>query len=192
MMTKIDERRNIIESLKISHTENIAGIDKRIKNLKISSIILISLSIVSGLLILISLIAEQLGFEILKWEKFGMTAMFITIFFINMPNDFYKFKLLKHLRLINDSKDYPELEKLNLELKKIIDRQNNRKIIIIVLILILIMGFWQEFGGENPYWSYMRLPILAFLGFIIIRFFQVYKELSENMQKAENTVANNV
>ena len=191
MMTKIDERRNIIESLKISHTENIAGIDRRIKNLKISSIMLISLSIVSGLLILISVIAEQLGFEILKWDKFGMSAIFITIFFVNFPNDFYKFKLLKHIRLINDSKDFPDLEKLNLELKKVIDRQNNRKIIVIVLVLILIMGFWQQFGEDNPYWSYMKLPILAFLGFIIIRFIQVYKELSENTQKTENTVANN-
>jgi len=190
-MTKIDERRNIIESLKISYTEGIAGIDKRIKNLKISSIMFISLSIVSGLLILISVISEQLGFEILKWDKFGMAVIFNTIFFVNFPNDFYKLKLLKHLRLINDSKDFPDLEKLNLELKKIIDRQNNRKIIVIVFGLILIMGFWQAFGEDNPYWNYMKLPILAFLGFIIIRFILVYKELTENIQKAENTVANN-
>jgi hypothetical protein len=194
-MTKIDERKNIIISLKSNYRGEHKGIEKQIKHLRIMSLINISLSIICGGMILMSIISEQFGFEILKWEKSGTLAILSITFFLNFPNEIYELKLLRHFKKINDFNDFIELEKLNIELRNIIDELNKRRnlsiVLIIFIIAILIMGLWQVFDNNNPYWKFMKLPILTFFGFIIFRFIQGYKKLRDNIEKAESTVANN-
>jgi len=194
-MTKIDERKNIIISLKSNYRNEIKGIDKQIRNLSIMSVINIFLSLICGGMILISIISEQFGFEILKWEKSAVLVILSITVFLSFPYDIYELKLLRHLKIINNYKDFTELEKLNIELKNIIVRLNNRKksstLLIVFIILILVMGLWQFSLEKNPYWNYMKFPIIIFFGFTIIRFIQGFKNLEENIKKVESTVANN-
>ena len=194
-MTKIDERKNIIVSLKSKYRNEHKGINKQIKNLRIMSVLNISLSIICGGLTCMSIISDLFGYEILKWENSSILVIMSITFFLNFPDDIYELKLLKHFKRINDYKDFIELEKLNIELKKIIINLNSRKnlsiAVIFTIILILLMGLWEVAISNNPYWIYMKLPILILYGFIIIRFIQGYKKITENIEKVESTVANN-
>ncbi|PIY09179.1 MAG: hypothetical protein COZ17_13930 [Flavobacteriaceae bacterium CG_4_10_14_3_um_filter_33_47] len=194
-MTKIDERKNIIISLKSNYRNEIKGIDKQIRNLSIMSFMNIFLSLICGGMILISIISEQFGFEILKWEKSAVLVILSITVFLSFPYDIYELKLLRHLKIINNYKDFTELEKLNIELKNIIVRLNNRKksstFLIVFIILILVMGLWQFSLENNPYWNYMKFPIILFFGFTLTRFIQGFKNLEENIKKVESTVANN-
>jgi len=192
---QLDERKNIIISLKSNYRNEIKGIDKQIRNLSIMSFMNIFLSLICGGMILISIISEQFGFEILKWEKSAVLVILSITVFLSFPYDIYELKLLRHLKIINNYKDFTELEKLNIELKNIIVRLNNRKksstFLIVFIILILVMGLWQFSLENNPYWNYMKFPIILFFGFTLTRFIQGFKNLEENIKKVESTVANN-
>ncbi len=195
MMTKIDERKNIIVRLKSNYKGNTKGIDKKIQYLKFMSILNITMCIFCSGIILISIISEQFGFQILKWEKSSLFVILSIMFFLNFPNDVYEYLLLKHLKKINNFKDFRELEKLNSELKNLIDKLNYRKKVNIFLvsfiILILIMSLWQNAFDNNPIWIYIKIPILIFYGLVIFRFFNAYVILSKNIIKVENTMINN-
>ena len=147
-MTKIDERKNIIISLKSNYRNEIKGIDKQIRNLSIMSFMNIFLSLICGGMILISIISEQFGFEILKWEKSAVLVILSITVFLSFPYDIYELKLLRHLKIINNYKDFTELEKLNIELKNIIVKLNNRKksstFLIVFIIPILILNPWNS------------------------------------------------
>ena len=188
MMTKIDERKNIIVSLKSMYKEDNRGIDKRIKHLRIMSFLNTTMSIVSGGIILTSIISEQFGFEILKWEKSGTLAMLSIMFFLNFPREIYELKLLNHLKRINDFKDFIGIEKLNLELKNLLSIMNNRKpnlVLIIFIVVLIFMALWQAFGLSNTYWNYMKIPILLFFGFSVFNFIKLNKKLTGNIKQAE-------
>jgi hypothetical protein len=194
MITKIDERKNIIVSLKSNYGERKKGIDKHIQNLKILSFMHILLSILCFGSLLTSIISEQFGYEFFKWQKTGMFALLSLIALLNLPYEIFELQLLNHLKRINEYNDFNGIEKLNADLKNLIDKLNNRiktnMIPIILGILILIMSAWQIMNEDNPYWEYMKIPIILFFGFIIIRFVIVNKKLTDNIQKMENTVAN--
>jgi MFS family permease len=194
-MTKIDKRKNIIISFKSNYKDEHKPIDKQIRHLRVMSLLNVSLSIICGGMILLSIISEQFGIEILKWEKSAIISILSISFFLNFPNDIYEYKLLRHFKKIIDFPDFPELEKLNIELKNIIDKLNKRRnlsiVLIILIIAILVMGLWQVFDGDNQYWIYMKLPILVLFGFIIFRFIQGYNRIIENIEEVESTVANN-
>ena len=196
MMTKINERKNIIISLRSNYGERNKGIDKHIQTLQILSFMHIALSILCFGILLTSIISEQLGYEIYKWESTGIFALLSLIAFINLPSEIFELKLLNHFKKINKSNDSIGIEKLNSDLKLLIDKLNNRlktNIIPIILgVLILIMSAWQTMSKDNPYWKYMKIPILLFFGLIIIRFLIINKKLSENIMETENTVVNNV
>jgi hypothetical protein len=109
---------------------------------------------------------------------------------MNLPNQFYELKLLKHLKNINSKSEFDGIDKLNNELKIIIDKLNNRFksnwSIIILAIAIMIMGIWQMgYGDNNPYWKYMKLPTLAFYGIILFRFVFTNRKLNENIKETE-------
>lgn len=194
MKTNIDNRKNIIISLKSYYGERKKGIDKQIQFLKMSNFLNISISIVCFGVLITSIISEQLEFDFYKWQKTGLLALLSLIAFLNLPNAIFELKLLKHFKKINNYNDFNGIEKLNNDLKFQIDKLNNRirtNIIPVILgILILFMSVWQTMSENNPYWEYMKLPIILFFGFIIIRFVIVNKKLSENIKKVENTVAN--
>ena len=196
MMTKIDERKNIIVSLKSIYGERKKGIDKHIQNLKILSFMHILLSILCFGILLTSIISEQFGYEFFKWQKTGMFALLSLIALLNLPNEIFELQLLNHLKRINEYNDFNGIEKLNADLKNLIDKLNNRiktnMIPIILGVLILTMSAWQIMNQDNPYWEYMKIPIILFFGFIIIQFVIVNKKLTENIRKVENTVANTV
>lgn len=194
MKTNIDNRKNIIISLKSYYGERKKGIDKQIQFLKMSNFLNISISIVCFGVLITSIISEQLEFDFYKWQKTGLLALLSLIAFLNLPNAIFELKLLKHFKKINNYNDFNGIEKLNNDLKFQIDKLNNRirtNIIPVILgILILFMSVWQTMSENNPYWEFMKLPIILFFGFIIIRFVIVNKKLSENIKKVENTVAN--
>ena len=190
MMTKIDERKNIIVSLKSTYKEENKGIEKRIQFLKGMTILNLILTIISAGILILSVFAEIFGYEIFKWQKSALMVILSLSFIMNLPNQFYELKLLKHLKNINSKSEFDGIDKLNSELKSIIDKINygfkNNWDVIILAIGILIMGIWQMgFDDNNPYWEYMKLPTLAFYGIIIFRFIIRNKKLNENINKTE-------
>jgi hypothetical protein len=190
MNEKINERKNIIVSLKSNLGEPKKGIEKRIEFLKGMTILNLILTLISGGILVLSIISELFDYEIIKWQKSALMVILSLSFIINLPNQFYELKLLKHLKKINSKSEFDGIDKLNSELKNIIDKSNNgfknNWTIIILALGILIMGIWQMgFDENNPYWNYMKLPILAFYGIIIFRFINRNKKLNENIEKTE-------
>ena len=190
MNEKINERKNIIVSLKSNLGEPKKGIEKRIEFLKGMTILNLILTLISGGILVLSIISELFDYEIIKWQKSALMVILSLSFIINLPNQFYELKLLKHLKKINSKSEFDGIDKLNSELKNIIDKSNNgfknNWSIIILAFGILIMGIWQMGSDENnPYWNYMKLPILTFYGIIIFRFINRNKKLNENIEKTE-------
>ncbi|WP_288954483.1 hypothetical protein [uncultured Polaribacter sp.] len=189
-MTKIDERKNIIVSLKPTYKEENKGIEKRIQFLKGMTLVNIVLTIISAGIIVLSILAEIIDYEIFKWQKLALMVILSLSFIMNLPNQFYELKLLKHLKNINSKSEFDGIDKLNSELKIIIDKLNNRFksnwSIIFLAFGILIMGIWQVLiEDKNPYWNYMKLPILAFYAIILFRFINTNKRLYENITETE-------
>lgn len=190
MNEKINQRKNIIISLKSNLGEPKNGIDKRISFLKGITILNLILTLISAGFLLLSIISELFDYEIIKWQKAAIMVLISLSFIMNLPNQFYELKLLKHLKKINLKSDFNGIEKLNSELKNIIDKSNNsfknNWSIIILAIAILIVGIWQMgFDENNPYWNYMKLPTLMFYGIIIFRFIIRNRKLNKNIEKTE-------
>ncbi len=194
METKIVERKNIIVSLKSNYGEPKKGIDKRIQFLKRMTILDLVMTIFSGGVVLLSIISDTLGFEIFKWQKMGLLTMTILSlsFALRLPQEIYELELLKHLKKINSNSNFKGIDKLNRELKSIInklnDRIKNNWIVIIFAIGIVVMGLWQlgfDSGNNNSYWKYMKLPVLTFFGLIIVQFISTNRKLTRNIREME-------
>jgi hypothetical protein len=188
--TKIEERKNIIVSLKSNYGGRKKGIEKKIQYLKGISILNLTLTLFCGGILISSITFELLGYDFLKWKKTGLLAILSLSFVLNLPYELYELKLLNHLKKINSKSEFDGIEKLNDELKKLINKLNNRLrsnwFVFALAILIMVMGIWQMLiEDKNPYWNYMKLPILAFYGIIIFRFINTNKRLSENIKKTE-------
>ncbi|QXP72357.1 hypothetical protein H0I31_00630 [Tenacibaculum sp. AHE15PA] len=186
----MNDRKNIIISFKSNYGERKKGIEKRIQYLKGMSILNLVLTLLCGGILISSIISELFGYTIFRWEKTGLLAILSLSFVLNLPNELYELKLLNHLKKINSKPEFNGIDKLNSELKKMIDKLNNRFknnwSVIVLAILILIMGIWQMgFDNNNPYWNYMKLPILVFYGIIIFRFIITNRKLNENIEKTE-------
>jgi len=190
METKIDERKNIIVSLKSNYGERTKGLEKRIQDLKIMSSIKLVSTIFCGGILILSIISGQFGNELFKWQKMGLFSILSLSFIMNLPNELYELKLLKHLKRMNSKSEFSGIEKLNNELKNIVDKLNsglkNNWIIIILAVAIMIMGIWQVlYDNNNPYWDYMKIPTILFFGIIIVRFTIINKKLNENINEME-------
>ncbi len=192
MTTKIDERKNIIISLKPNYGDRNKGIEKRIKFLKAISFFNIVFSILSGGIVIFSIIAELVGIDSFKWSKMGLLTMLSLSVILNLPNTLFELKLLKHLKKINDKIDIEGIGKLNIDLKNIIDKLNNglknNWILIVLASAIMIMVLWQmgfDNGNGNPYWKYVKIPILLFYGIILTKFIISNKKLQYNIDEAE-------
>ena len=190
MKTKIDERKNIIVSLKSSYGEKNKGIEKRIHFLKLMSIINIILVIFSAGILFLSIVSEQFGIGFFKWEKMGLIAILSLSFVLNLPKSLYELKLLKHLIRINSKSEFNGIEKLNKELKNIIYQLNNglknNWHVFFLAIVIMIMGIWQSlYDQSNPYWQYMKIPVILFFGIIVVQFINTNKKISDNINETE-------
>lgn len=190
MKTKIDERKNIIVSLKSSYGEKNKGIEKRIHFLKLMSIINIILIIFSAGILFLSIVSEQFGIGFFKWEKMGLIAILSLSFVLNLPKSLYELKLLKHLIRINSKSEFNGIEKLNKELKNIIYQLNNglknNWHVFFLAIVIMIMGIWQSlYDQSNPYWQYMKIPVILFFGIIVVQFINTNKKISDNINETE-------
>ena len=186
---KMEERKNIIISLKSSLKESDESIEKRIQYLKIITTMNLVLTLLSAGILILSILSELFDYEIVKWQKTGLIAILGLSFVLNLPNQLYELKLLKHLKRIDFKSEFEGIHKLNGELKSIVDKLNNRLRnnwpIFILMIFILIMGLWQGLNNGNPYWKYMKLPIILFYGIIVLRFIFTNKKLTENIDKTE-------
>lgn len=95
------------------------------------------------------------------------------------------------MKKIDSKSEFSGIDKLNTELKIIINKLNNRLknnwIELTLAIIILIMAIWQMGFSDsyNPYWDNMKLPILTFYGIILLRFIFTNRNLSENINKTE-------
>ncbi|MDP3358939.1 MAG: hypothetical protein Q8S41_06265 [Lutibacter sp.] len=190
MKTKIDERKNIIISLKPTYGDRNKGIEKRIQYLKSFSFINIILCILSGGIVTFSIMADLIGNNLFKWEKMGLLAIMSLSVILNLPNSLFELKLLKHFKKINDKIDVEGIVDLNNDLKCIIDKLNNRIknnwIVIVFSLLIMIMGIWQMlYENNNPYWEYMKFPILLFYVIILTKFMITNKKLQYNINESE-------
>ncbi|SHJ85243.1 hypothetical protein SAMN04487911_1459 [Arenibacter nanhaiticus] len=189
-MTKIDERKNIIVSLKSNYGERKKGVEKRIKYLKGMNILNLILTILCGGIILTSIILEPFGFEVFKWQKMGLVTILSLSFILRLPEETFELKLLKHLKRISDKSDFDGIEKLNLELKTIVanlnKRMNYHRIFIPLTIAILILGMIQVLSEDlNPYWNYAKILVFLFFGMVLTRFYKVSKKLNRNINETE-------
>jgi hypothetical protein len=191
MNEKMNERKNIIISLKSNFGEPKNGIEKRLSFLKGMTILNLTLTIFSAGILVLSIISELFNYEIFEWKKTGLLAILSLSFILNLPNQYFELKLLNHLKKLGSKSEYNGIDKLNIELKSIIENLNNRLkngwVEITLAIIILIMGLWQMgfSNNNNPYWNYMKLPILAFYGIILFRFIFTNRKLNENITKTE-------
>ncbi|MFL3661102.1 MAG: hypothetical protein ACI6PN_05060 [Polaribacter sp.] len=190
MNEKMNDRKNIIISLKSNLGKPKNGIEKRLSFLKGMTILNSTLTLFSAGILVLSIVSGLFNYQIFKWEKTGLLAVLSLSFILNLPNQFYELKLLNHLKNINSKSEFDGIEKLNIELKSIIKKLNNRLkngwLEIVLAIIIMIMGIWQMgFDNNNPYWNYMKLPILAFYGIILFRFVFTNRKLNENINKTE-------
>ena len=197
MNEKMNERKNIIISLKSNFGEPKNGIEKRLSFLKGMTILNLTLTIFSAGILVLSIISELFNYEIFEWKKTGLLAILSLSFILNLPNQYFELKLLNHLKKLGSKSEYNGIDKLNIELnielKIIIENLNNRLkngwVEITLAIIILIMGIWQmgfsNNNNNNPYWNYMKLPILAFYGIILFRFIFTNRKLNENITKTE-------
>jgi hypothetical protein len=194
MNEKMNERKNIIISLKSNFGEPKNGIEKRLSFLKGMTILNLTLTIFSAGILVLSIISELFKYEIFEWKKTGLLAILSLSFILNLPNQYFELKLLNHLKKLGSKSEYNGIDKLNIELKSIIENLNNRLkngwVEITLAIIILIMGLWQmgfsnNNNNNNPYWNYMKLPILAFYGIILFRFIFTNRKLNENITKTE-------
>ena len=190
----MNERKNIIISLKSNFGEPKNGIEKRLSFLKGMTILNLTLTIFSAGILVLSIISELFNYEIFEWKKTGLLAILSLSFILNLPNQYFELKLLNHLKKLGSKSEYNGIDKLNIELKSIIENLNNRLkngwVEITLAIIILIMGLWQmgfsnNNNNNNPYWNYMKLPILAFYGIILFRFIFTNRKLNENITKTE-------
>jgi hypothetical protein len=192
MNEKMNERKNIIISLKSNFGEPKNGIEKRLSFLKGMTILNLTLTIFSAGILVLSIISELFNYEIFEWKKTGLLAILSLSFILNLPNQYFELKLLNHLKKLGSKSEFSGIDKLNIELKSIIENLNNRLkngwVEITLAIIILIMGIWQmgfSNNNNNPYWNYMKLPILAFYGIILFRFIFMKRKLNENITKTE-------
>ena len=187
----MNERKNIIISLKSNFGEPKNGIEKRLSFLKGMTILNLILTLFSAGILVLSIISELFNYEIFEWKKTGLLAILSLSFILNLPNQYFELKLLNHLKKLGSKSEYNGIDKLNIELKIIIENLNNRLkngwVEITLAIIILIMGIWQMgfSNNNNPYWNYMKLPILAFYGIILFRFIFTNRKLNENITKTE-------
>lgn len=188
----MNERKNIIISLKSNFGEPKNGIEKRFSFLKGMTILNLILTLFSAGILVLSIISELFNYEIFEWKKTGLLAILSLSFILNLPNQYFELKLLNHLKKLGSKSEYNGIDKLNIELKIIIENLNNRLkngwVEITLAIIILIMGIWQmgfSNNNNNPYWNYMKLPILAFYGIILFRFIFTNRKLNENITKTE-------
>ena len=192
MNEKMNERKNIIISLKSNFGEPKNGIEKRLSFLKGMTILNLTLTLFSAGILVLSIISELFNYEIFEWKKTGLLAILSLSFILNLPNQYFELKLLNHLKKLGSKSEFSGIDKLNIELKSIIKNLNNRLkngwVEITLAIIILIMGIWQmgfSNNNNNPYWNYMKLPILAFYGIILFRFIFTNRKLNENITKTE-------
>ena len=191
MNEKMNERKNIIISLKSNFGEPKNGIEKRLSFLKGMTILNLTLTLFSAGILVLSIISELFNYEIFEWKKTGLLAILSLSFILNLPNQYFELKLLNHLKKLGSKSEFNGIDKLNMELKNIIEKLNNRLkngwIEITLAIVILIMGIWQMgfSDNNNPYWNNMKLPILAFYGIILFRFIFTNRKLNENINKTE-------
>ncbi len=186
----MNERKNIIISFKSNLGEPKKGIEKRIRYLKGMIILNLVMILFSAGIIILSILSELFEYEIFKWQKTALLAILSLSFILNLPKQLYELKLLRHLKNINSKLKFDGIDKLNRELKNIIDKLNkglkDNWMVIVLAIGIMIMGIWQLcYDNNTPYWNYMKLPIIVFYGIIIFRFIITNKKLTENIDKTE-------
>lgn len=193
MSLEIDKRKNTILTLKSIQRNRTKGIDKQIKKLRSISIINICLSVFCNALILLSLISEMLSITIIEWNKVALLTILSISYTITLPIEIYQLKLLKHLKKIADKEGDFNLKELNLELKGIIDKLNNKRgswFIIVLAFGIMFLGVVQVLSKNlNPYWSYIKLPVLLFYGIVVYQFITINKKLNKNIQETENLLS---
>ncbi len=190
VMTKIEERKNIIVSLKSNYGERKKGIEKRIQYLKGMNILNLTLTIFCGGIILMSIILEPFGFEFFKWQKMGLMTILSLSFILRLPEETFELKLLKHLKRISDKTDFSGIEKLNSELKTIVadlnKKMNYHRIFIPLVIAILTLGMIQVISEDlNPYWNYAKILVILFFGMVLTRFRKVIRKLNRNINETE-------
>jgi len=197
MKKDIENRKSIIKSLKPTIAWGSKSIEKRVEFLKgITAVYIILTTLCAGILIL-TILAEIIGFKFTKWENIGLLAILSVSFVLNLPNQLYELKLTKHLIKLNSQSNLNGSESLNNELRKIIEQLNNRIknnwLTLLLALIILVLGILQM-GTENnsQVWGYMKIPMIIFYGIILLKFWKTNKSLSRNINDAENTVANNV
>ena len=84
------------------------------------------LTTLCGGIVLLSIILEPLGYEFFKWQKMGLLTILSLSFILRLPEDIFELKLLKHLRNISDKSDFLGIDKLNSDLKIIVNNLNKK------------------------------------------------------------------
>lgn len=181
------ERKEILLSVKSNYGEIKKGIDKRISYLKGMNILNGSLFIISGGVLIITILSELLGYNFFKWNKMGIMAILSLAFILRLPKDILELKLLNHYKKIeNVTFENKTINLLNNDLANIIGVLNkgihNNIIIIICAIGIMFMGIWLLYDENTPYWNYMKIPVLVFYVIILVDYLNINTKISANIK----------
>jgi len=138
----------------------------------------------------LSVCSELFGWGILDWQNMGLMVVLGLGPAILLGFALFEYRLEKHLQRMENKSAFEGLAALNhnLEalLKQIYKAPMWSKTLLIGLVgMILIMGFLQQ-GGNNPYWTYMQLPVLLFFWMRIYQVGTKYSRLNRNLKAVED------
>ena len=154
------------------------------------SILNLIIAIICSGIIIATIILEPLGLGYFKWEMMGLLTILNINFVLPLPKFFFEFKLLNLHNKISDKKDFIGIEKLNAELKTIVNQLNKdvkyNMFYLPLILVILISGIVQvTFEDSNPYWNYIKIPVLLFFGMTITKFYLTNTKLTKNINQTE-------
>ena len=188
--SKMDKRKNIIDSLNTIAKRQSRSNEERIQFLKMMKSMDVVLIVVCGGIIATSILSYLFGYHLFSWSELAIIVMIGLGLILSFPSIFYELRILKHREVISRGDDFNEMDVLNEELKSIIDGLNTRFeenwITTLIGLFIMAIGAWQMFvENANPYWNYMKIPTAVFSGIIIVRFIFTYRKLSSNIKETE-------
>lgn len=201
MNQQIEERIEIIKSLKTTTGKADQSLEKRIKSTRIFGIISYALAnFVLIFLILITILTIlDFGSFGSSWSKSAL-FVFITIS-ISIQAHFspIDFLLSKHRKKLQNS-SFSFNNQLNNTLRKQIDELNYHRFkpywIIIPALIIMIPGILMVFADDdvfaknNLYWDYFKIPVL-FIGILLFWNFnwKIY-QFWKNIKNVESSIQN--
>jgi hypothetical protein len=192
----METRISIIDSSRLLRNRLSGDLEKRIKNARLLSGLMIGAGILCLLFLLISILTSFLGLPSnLSWEEAALTVIITFSLVLNFQLPFFEARMLKHRQKLKNIGGDAIPEEWNAELSRLLEQIHNRfrfnRLINLLLLLILAAALWQVFSKTAiTWWNYFKIPVLLGLAYLLWDFFRVNTRLSGNIKQAEGVLKN--